>query len=99
MLCSCIIEPVHCHAGTLQISALSACLSRRDHAQAHLLHSHADAGVPRGMACIAAFLLAVLGQGREEDAFWTFAGLLENRVPASCVLEVRPYLSPRTFQP
>ena len=42
------------------------------------------------MACIAAFLLAVLGVGREEDAFWTFVGLLENRVPASCVLEVIP---------
>ncbi|CAK0782973.1 hypothetical protein CVIRNUC_006168 [Coccomyxa viridis] len=55
--------------------------------EAHLLHGGADAGVPRGMACIAAFLLAVLGPGREEDAFWTFAGLLENRVPASCVLE------------
>ena len=42
------------------------------------------------MACIAAFLLAVLGPAREEDAFWAFAGALENRVPASCVLEVRP---------
>ena len=69
---------------------MSCGLSRHDHAQAHLLHSGSDAGVPRGMACIAAFLLAVLGPGREEDAFWTFAGLLENRVPASCVLEVSP---------
>ena len=69
---------------------MSCGLSRPAHAQAHLLHSGSDAGVPRGMACIAAFLLAVLGPGREEDAFWTFAGLLENRVPASCVLEVSP---------
>ena len=53
-----------------------------------MLHSHFDAGVPRGMACIAAFLLAVLGPAREEDVFWTFVGLLENRVPRSCVLEV-----------
>lgn len=53
-----------------------------------MLHSHFDAGVTRGMACIAAFLLAVLGPSREEDVFWTFVGLLENRVPRSCVLEV-----------
>lgn len=53
-----------------------------------MLYTRFDAGVPRGMACIAAFLLAVLGPAREEDAFWTFVGLLENRVPRSCVLEV-----------
>jgi hypothetical protein len=53
-----------------------------------VLYTRFDAGVPRGMACIAAFLLAVLGPAREEDAFWTFVGLLENRVPHSCVLEV-----------
>ena len=56
--------------------------------QAYVLYSRSDAGVPRGMACIAAFLLAVLGPSREEDTFWIFAGLLENRVPRSCVLEV-----------
>ena len=56
--------------------------------QAYVLYSRSDVGVPRGMACIAAFLLAVLGPSREEDTFWTFAGLLENRVPRSCVLEV-----------
>ena len=56
--------------------------------QAYVLYSHFDANVPRGMACIAAFLLAVLGPGREEDVFWTLVGLLENRVPRSCVLEV-----------
>ncbi len=56
--------------------------------QAYVLYSRSEAGVPRGMACIAAFLLAVLGPSREEDIFWTFVGLLENRVPRSCVLEV-----------
>ena len=55
-----------------------------------MLHSHFNASVPRGMACIVAFLLAVLGPAREEDVFWTFVGLLENRVPRSCVLEVCP---------
>ena len=85
-----IIEPLKCTCGSLQMSAMPCGLSSPNLAQAHLLHSSADAGVPRGMACIAAFLLAVLGPGREEDAFWTFAGLLENRVPASCVLEVSP---------
>ncbi len=93
---SCIVEPVQCTCGSLQISAMPCGLSSPNHLQAHLLHGGADAGVPRGMACIAAFLLAVLGPGREEDAFWTFAGLLENRVPASCVLEVSPASPQRT---
>jgi hypothetical protein len=45
-------------------------------------------GMGRGMACIAAFMLVVMGPEREEDAFWTLVGLVEDRVPHSCVIEV-----------
>ena len=38
---------------------------------------------------IAAYLLAVLGLAKEEEAFWTLTALLERRLPASSVLEVR----------
>jgi hypothetical protein len=41
------------------------------------------------MAVVAAFLLVVMGPAREEDAFWTLLALTHDRLPRSCVVEVR----------
>lgn len=57
-------------------------------AQAFQLLCPSKMGLGRGMACIAAFMLVVVGIEREEDAFWTLVGLVEDRVPHSCVLQV-----------
>lgn len=37
---------------------------------------------PRPLVCVAAFLLAVMGLEREEQAFWTLAALAKHRLPA-----------------
>ncbi len=60
-------------------------------AQAFQLQCAMKGGLGRGMACIAAFMLVVMGIEREEDAFWTLVGLVEDRLPHSCVLQVAPF--------
>lgn len=57
--------------------------------QAYQAHAAPKMGLGRGMAAVAAFLLVVMGAGREEDAFWTLLALTHDRVPTSCVVEVR----------
>ena len=42
------------------------------------------------LLCLAAFLLAVVGLQREEDAFWTLVGLVETRLSSLALLQVRP---------
>lgn len=55
--------------------------------EAFQLQCASKGGLGRGMACIAAFMLVVMGIEREEDAFWTLVGLVEDRLPHSCVLQ------------
>ena len=43
----------------------------------------------RYIGCLAAFLLAVMGHKEEEAAWFTLVALVEDRMPASCVLQVR----------
>ena len=57
-------------------------------AQAFQLQCPSAGGLGRGMACVAGFMLVVMGPEREEDAFWTLVGLVEDRLPHSCVLQV-----------
>ena len=38
---------------------------------------------------MAGLLLVVFSPARAEDAFWTLVALVEDRLPASCVLKVR----------
>lgn len=43
----------------------------------------------RHLGCLAAFLFAVMGADHEEEAFYTLLALVEDRLPASCILQVR----------
>jgi len=46
--------------------------------------NHNEGGYFRGLHCIAAFMLIVMGTAKEEEAFWTLACLLEDRVFPYC---------------
>jgi hypothetical protein len=46
--------------------------------------AHNEGGYFRGLHCIAAFMLIVMGTAKEEEAFWTLTCLLENRVFNYC---------------
>ena len=42
----------------------------------------------RHLGCLAAFLFAVMGADHEEEAFFTLLALVEDRLPATCTLQV-----------
>jgi len=46
--------------------------------------NHNEGGYFKGLHCIAAFMLIVMGTAKEEEAFWTLVCLLENRVFNYC---------------
>lgn len=71
-----------------QLSYICLDVSGRMSAQAFQLQCPSAGGLGRGMACVAGFMLVVMGPEREEDAFWTLVGLVEDRLPHSCVLQV-----------
>jgi len=60
-------------------------------AQAYEQYSGADLGAAAraGLARVAGLLLVVFTPARAEDAFWALVALVEDRLPASCVLKAR----------
>lgn len=65
-------------------------MSARVCAQAYEQYSSLDlSGAARaGLTRVAGLLLVVFSPARAEDAFWTLVALVEDRLPASCVLKV-----------
>ena len=60
-------------------------------ARAYSQHTHkASLLGDSALLSLAAFLLAVVGLEREEDAFWTLVGLVETRLSSLALLQVRP---------
>jgi len=61
--------------------------------QAYEQYSGADLGAAAraGLARVAGLLLVVFTPVRAEDAFWALVALVEDRLPASCVLKARAW--------
>jgi hypothetical protein len=61
--------------------------------QAYEQYSGADLGAAAraGLARVAGLLLVVFAPARAEDAFWALVALVEDRLPASCVLKARAW--------
>lgn len=78
------------HPGHLLLTSSTAVHTVQRMTSAYVAHTETSLSdsTLRYLGCLAAFLLAVMGGTQEEAAWYTLVALVEDRLPASCIMQV-----------